>query len=406
MGFATKRRARSYSAKFRDPQELLMALGLETLTTATRRPNSARSVACETTPRLLDMPDISRAPRPLGAWAPPQPSPPPQEIVSAPLSVPEEGSGPLVPSKEDVYEMALRAFREQFPTRVKRWWRSLFRPELGTLASTLPRVDWLGDDVYSIEKDVDRTFPSSPFFASLHGVERIRRIAAAYAQRNPSVGYCQGMNFLSGYLLMALETFFPNKQPEEIEDQAFSWLACIVESEVYHHVYFDKDDAMVHLKTDFLVLEKLLEDCLPEVAEHIQTFSATTPIVMYVASKWFICLFIDCLKPDLLVHVWDMYLQQGIVVVFWISLLVFHQCKEAILQARDIDIITAISRGAKELPVRCLEGRLLQSMQAVVTHGRIQQLREEVRSATGPLQQLRPMMLRSCDFGMDLCCVM
>eukprot|EP00667_Euglena_gracilis_P010938 EG_transcript_11146 len=419
MGSASKRRARSYSAKFRDPHELLAALvGLDSLTTATRRPHSARSVGCETTPRLLAMPDVGADSRPPPDGGPRRPHPPPLAAAATTAAAAEaaaeaeagEGSvgsgGQLVPSKEDGYEVALRTFREHFPARARRWWRAPFQPEKGTLASTLPRVDWLGDDVYNVEKDVDRTFPGSPYFASLRGVERIRRIAAAYAQRNPAVGYCQGMNFLVGYLLMALETFFPNKKPEEIEEQAFSWLACIVESEAYHHVYFDKDDAMGHLKMDFLVLEKLVEDCLPEVAAHIQAFSATTPIVMYVASKWFICLFIDCLKPDLLVHVWDLYLQQGVIVVFWVSLLVFHQCKDAILQARDIDIITAISRGARELPVRCLDGRLLETMQRVVTYGRIRQLRDEVRAAVGPLQQLRPMVMRSCDAGLDVCCVM
>lgn len=34
---------------------------------------------------------------------------------------------------------------------------------------------------------------------------------------------------------------------------------------------------MGHLKMDFLVLEKLVEDCLPEVAAHIQAFSTWAP---------------------------------------------------------------------------------------------------------------------------------
>lgn len=50
------------------------------------------------------------------------------------------------------------------------------------------------------------------------GRETLRRVLAAYALHNPKVGYCQGMNFLAGLLLL----FMP-------EESAFWSLAALVE---------------------------------------------------------------------------------------------------------------------------------------------------------------------------------
>lgn len=45
-----------------------------------------------------------------------------------------------------------------------------------------------------IEKDLHRTFPGHPVMDS-SGRNALRRLLAAYARRNPSVGYCQVANF-------------------------------------------------------------------------------------------------------------------------------------------------------------------------------------------------------------------
>jgi hypothetical protein len=55
-------------------------------------------------------------------------------------------------------------------------------------------------------QDLHRTFPGHKLFeASAAGTEselicKMRRILVAYALRNPNVGYCQSMNFLTGLL--------------------------------------------------------------------------------------------------------------------------------------------------------------------------------------------------------------
>ena len=55
-----------------------------------------------------------------------------------------------------------------------------------------------------IEQDVARTFPDDEFFAFPQTQTKIKNILQAYVKRNPTVGYCQGMNFLAARLLKIL----------------------------------------------------------------------------------------------------------------------------------------------------------------------------------------------------------
>lgn len=56
-----------------------------------------------------------------------------------------------------------------------------------------------------IDKDIHRTFPSLRRFAGPAGQDSLRRVLQAYAAYDPEVGYCQGMNFVAGLLLMYVE---------------------------------------------------------------------------------------------------------------------------------------------------------------------------------------------------------
>lgn len=66
-----------------------------------------------------------------------------------------------------------------------------------------------------IEKDVPRTLNlNHPF------LEPLKNILTAYAIRNPSLVYCQGMNYLVAYFLIN----------EVSSEQTFWILACLIEN--------------------------------------------------------------------------------------------------------------------------------------------------------------------------------
>ncbi|GMP22817.1 hypothetical protein CsSME_00000659 [Camellia sinensis var. sinensis] len=67
-----------------------------------------------------------------------------------------------------------------------------------TCAVSVPEK-WKGQ----IEKDLPRTFPGHPALDE-NGRNALRRLLTAYARHNPSVGYCQAMNFFAGLLLLLM----------------------------------------------------------------------------------------------------------------------------------------------------------------------------------------------------------
>lgn len=62
------------------------------------------------------------------------------------------------------------------------------------------------DVLHSIDKDVARTFPEHEYFSQesnqRSNLDDLRSMLRAYAAVDPEVGYCQGLNFLAGCILL------------------------------------------------------------------------------------------------------------------------------------------------------------------------------------------------------------
>lgn len=110
--------------------------------------------------------------------------------------------------------------------RVEKYYQDLLAPDLKNDESAEDnnsgdhKKDWSKTDSVcipekwkgQIEKDLPRTFPGHPALDE-DGRNALRRLLTAYARHNPSVGYCQAMNFFAGLLLLLM--------PEE---NAFWWV--------------------------------------------------------------------------------------------------------------------------------------------------------------------------------------
>ncbi|GER53710.1 Ypt/Rab-GAP domain of gyp1p superfamily protein [Striga asiatica] len=102
-----------------------------------------------------------------------------------------------------------------------------------------------------IEKDLPRTFPGHPALDE-GGRNALRRLLTAYARHNPSVGYCQAMNFFAGLLLLLM--------PEE---NAFWTLTGLLDD--YFEGYYSEE--MIESQVDQLVLEELMHEKFPKIEE-------------------------------------------------------------------------------------------------------------------------------------------
>ena len=120
-----------------------------------------------------------------------------------------------------------------------------------------------------IEKDIPRTLQNGhPFQGSL------RNILSAYGIRNPSLLYCQGMNYIVCFLLI-------NGFSEE---EAFWFLVTVIEDIVMPD-YF-KDLSTISITSQ--IFEDILKEIFPELASEMDEVGMESSIFLIT---WYVCLF-------------------------------------------------------------------------------------------------------------------
>ena len=166
--------------------------------------------------------------------------------------------------------------------------------------------------------DVSRTFPEHPYFDTGKGVDSLRTVLQCYACHNPNVGYCQSLNFLVGMMLLFMN-----------EEDSF-WLLATVLEKLLPSDYYTK--SMIGIYVDQYVLGHMIKLYLPEVHKKLEEFELQLPIITV---QWFLCLFINTLRPEVGLRIWDMFLNEGNKVLFRISMALFKSAQREILSAKD-----------------------------------------------------------------------
>ncbi|KAF7113548.1 hypothetical protein RHSIM_RhsimUnG0119800 [Rhododendron simsii] len=215
-----------------------------------------------------------------------------------------------------------------------------------------------------IEKDLPRTFPGHPALDE-NGRSSLRRVLLAYARHNPSVGYCQAMNFFAGILLLMM--------PEE---NAFWTLVGIIDD--YFDGYYSEE--MIESQVDQLVFEELIRERFPKLVNHLDYLGVQ---VAWVSGPWFLSIFVNMLPWESVLRIWDVLLFEGNrVMLFRTALALMELYGPAVVTTKDAgDAITLL---------QSLAGSTFDSSQLVltacmgfvaVTEGRLQELREKHRPA-------------------------
>ncbi len=168
-----------------------------------------------------------------------------------------------------------------------------------------------------IDKDLQRTYPEEGFLAMPGAMQSLRNVLVAYSWRNPSIGYCQGMNFIAGRLLSFGFS----------EEQAFWMLAQILET----YLPLDYFSVMTGVLTDQKVFHSLLKLHVPRVAKHLQQHSIDPS--MYCV-QWLVCIFAYTFRRDIVMRIWDVFFVEGSAFLFRVGLGLMHLLRDDIL---DID---------------------------------------------------------------------
>lgn len=105
-----------------------------------------------------------------------------------------------------------------------------------------------------IELDLRRTFPNDPPELMEKYIGPLRNVLCTFVKRNPTIGYCQGMNFVVGNLLKYLN-----------EEESFWTFVSITECILPIDYYSD----MLGILVDQKVFEFMLTEKFPKMVAHM-----------------------------------------------------------------------------------------------------------------------------------------
>lgn len=157
-----------------------------------------------------------------------------------------------------------------------------------------------------ITKDLHRQFPNHEMFLSKggHGQMDLFNVLKAYTIHSPQEGYCQAQAPIAAILLMHMPA-----------EQAFWCLVAICEK--YVTGYFSPGLEAIQL--DGEVLFGLIKRTSPQIYKHLKK-QHVEPI-MYM-TEWFMCIFTRNLSWSCVLRLWDVFLCEGVKVLFRTALLV------------------------------------------------------------------------------------
>ncbi|KAJ8024158.1 TBC1 domain family member 10A [Holothuria leucospilota] len=162
--------------------------------------------------------------------------------------------------------------------------------------------------------DVDRTFPTHRKFmgnstAAKEGRASLFRLLSVYSVYNSEVGYCQGMSYIAGMLLMEMKS----------EEESFWSMVALFEKPKYLSGYFDA--TLQRIQSHAAIFDKLLQQRYPRLAKHF--ISLDVDPLMFV-TPWFMCLFTSMPCWETVLAIWDLLLLDGISTIFRVALSILH----------------------------------------------------------------------------------
>ncbi|OSC96319.1 TBC-domain-containing protein [Trametes coccinea BRFM310] len=249
--------------------------------------------------------------------------------------------------------------------RAKAWLEcsgALDMREPGVFADLLAECDTTSSVVREIEKDVCRTMPLNIFFGRTGaGVEKLRRVLMAYSKRNPAVGYCQGMNLITSTLLLV----------HADEEEAFWVLAAIIER-ILPEEFFSP--SLLSSRACPLVLLDYVKDLMPKLSAHLSELGVDLAAICF---SWFLSLFTDCLPVETLFRVWDVFMVDGVDVLFRVAFAILRINEQELMRCSSIP---AVYVALESLPNRMWEADKLLQVEAelrnTIVHADIAQRRQ------------------------------
>eukprot|EP00164_Ancoracysta_twista_P007120 GFYU01010055.1.p1 GENE.GFYU01010055.1~~GFYU01010055.1.p1 ORF type:complete len:400 (+),score=74.13 GFYU01010055.1:145-1344(+) len=184
-----------------------------------------------------------------------------------------------------------------------------------------------------IHRDISRTFPKHVFFRERDGMGQrsLFNVLRAYSIHDPVVGYCQGMGFITALLLLYMS-----------EEDAFWMLVCLMQRYNMTGLY---KPGLPQLTLYLEVFGDLTRIYFPQLSMHFEANGITTDMF---ASQWFITVFTYNFPFATVIRVWDIYLNEGIKMVFRVGLGLLKLLQEDLMAAPFEKILKMLKNVPKE----------------------------------------------------------
>uniref|UniRef100_A0A8C7SRA4 TBC1 domain family member 4 n=1 Tax=Oncorhynchus mykiss TaxID=8022 RepID=A0A8C7SRA4_ONCMY len=177
---------------------------------------------------------------------------------------------------------------------------------------------------HSILVDLGRTFPTHQYFSAQLGAGQLSlyNLLKAYSLLDTEVGYCQGISFVAGILLLHMS-----------EDQAFDMLKFLMYDLGFRRQY--RPD-MTSLQIQMYQLSRLLHDYHRELYNHLEEHEICPSLY---AAPWFLTLFASQFPLGFVARIFDILFAQGSEVIFKVALCLLSSHEGEIVECDSFETI-------------------------------------------------------------------
>lgn len=175
--------------------------------------------------------------------------------------------------------------------------------------------------IEQIATDIPRTFPSNIYFHATDPKsyqQPLFNVLLAYSNVNPDVGYCQGLNYVAGLLLLVTKD----------EDQSFWLLRALTENILPNYYAPDIPGLMADIK----VFAEILCTKNRLVYDHVETMAIPWELI---CSKWFICLYSDVLPVETVLRIWDCLFYDGSKILMRVAITLIKLHEDKLMRVND-----------------------------------------------------------------------
>lgn len=177
---------------------------------------------------------------------------------------------------------------------------------------------------HAILVDLGRTFPTHQYFSAQLGAGQLSlyNLLKAYSLLDTEVGYCQGISFVAGLLLLHMS-----------EEQSFDTLKFLMYDLGIRRQY--RPD-MISLQIQMYQLSRLLHDYHRNLYSHLDEHEICPSLY---AAPWFLTLFASQFPLGFVARIFDLLFVQGTEVIFKVALCLLSSHEGEILECDSFESI-------------------------------------------------------------------